>query len=80
MTVTLSSAVVAITDPSLGMWIFFEVADAATPIAAECSGTVVVFTYAVDVSEGINWGVEDYTVWQMADSGPLVEPFFGVLS
>jgi hypothetical protein len=82
LTVDLSSVLVSVADPSLGMWVFFNDADPALAIGAIVSDSPpqVVFKFAVDVDSGIAWHVEDPGVWEWQDGGAMNEPFGGPLS
>jgi hypothetical protein len=80
-TATLSSALVSVQDPGLGMWALFDGDDPAQAVTAVKSDDEhVVFAFAVDVTAAIAWHVEDPSVWEWEDAGPMNEPFDGPLS
>src|ERR1041384_3259752 len=70
VTATLSSALVSVQNPGLGMWVLFEGDDPAqADTAVKSDDFHVVFTFLVDVSTGTAWHVEDPSVWEWEDGG-----------
>jgi hypothetical protein len=80
--VTVSSEVVSVQNPGLGLWVSSDGGGTWTGAdSADASAlTTVVFTFGQDVSDATLWHVEDPSVWEMGDSGPLVPPFDGSIS
>jgi hypothetical protein len=80
--VTCSSEVVSVQNPGLGLWVSADGGGTWTgaDTAVNSDLVTVVFTFPVDVSNATLWHVEDPSVWEMGDSGMLVEPYDGSIS
>jgi hypothetical protein len=80
--VTVSSEVVSVQNPGLGLWVSSDGGGTWTGAdSADASAlTTVVFTFVGSVSDATLWHVEDPSVWEMGDSGMLVAPYDGSIS